>query len=150
METLLTSLDRADGKDGKATPSMEEHSIQYNRQDLDQEQNCDVSPIQLNNQKIHIHLRTEKSDLSSKITGVTLFEYNRQAAPNTCVELFWGHESMHPVCKMRSDENGNFSADDLPPGFYTINAYLESGLHYRSVIKVLPSQNAYHCVLLRA
>jgi hypothetical protein len=51
---------------------------------------------------------------------------------------------------MRSDENGNFSADDLPPGFYTINAYLESGLHYRSVIKVLPSQNAYHCVLLRA
>jgi hypothetical protein len=150
LETPYVTLDKNNDKDIKTRPSTEENSLQYNKQDLDQEQNCDVNPVQHNNQNIHIHLRTDKNDYSSKISGVTLYEHNNKTAPNVCVELYWGHESTHPVYKTHSDVDGNFTADDLPPGYYTISAYLENGLHYKSVIKVLPSQNIHHYVLLRA
>lgn len=150
METLCLLLDANNDKVKKTSPSIEENSLQYNRQDLAQEQNCDVNPVQNNNQNIHIHLRTGNNDYSSKITGVTLYDYSGKTAPNVCIELFWGHECLHPIYKTQSDISGNFTADDLPPGYYTISAYLENGLHYKSVIKVLPSQNVHHHVLLRA
>lgn len=149
MEITSVLPEKKDDIDKKAKAATEENSLQYNRQDLDQEQKCDVNPVQLNNQNIHIYLSSDKNDYSSKISGVTLYDKSRKAAPNVCIKLFWGHESTYPVYKTHSDADGNFIVDELPPGFYTINAYLGSCLHCKSFIKLLPSQKLHHCILLR-
>jgi hypothetical protein len=53
-----------------------------------------------------------------------------------------------PVYKTTSDDNGNFSIDDMPPGFYSIIAVygdLRSKIFY---MKILPGQNACQIVLI--
>jgi len=44
---------------------------------------------------------------------------------------------------------GNYVFDELPPGFYVINAQLGDKLKYQShYIKVLPGQSVNHPILL--
>ena len=67
---------------------LEKDSIQYNCQDLDQEQNVDVNPNQTNTQCVHISISSDKVNLSSKITGTTYYEANKEVVPNTKIHLF--------------------------------------------------------------
>lgn len=128
---------------------LEKDSIQYNCQDLDQEQNVDVNPNQTNTQCVHISISSDKVNLSSKITGTTYYEANKEVVPNTKIHLYFGHESALPVYQTYSDGNGNFVIDDIPPGYYTLTAqsgYLKYNSHY---IKVLPGQNVHVSMLLK-
>ncbi len=124
-------------------------SVQFNKQDLDQEQKVDVNPIQLNTQNLHIHVKYE-NNYAGKITGVTCKERNMVTVGNVDIYLFFGNESKLPVYKTSSDQNGNFTIDEIPPGYYTISArYRPERLYYRShFIKVLPGQSVQHNVLL--
>ncbi|HHV95062.1 MAG TPA: carboxypeptidase regulatory-like domain-containing protein [Clostridiaceae bacterium] len=127
---------------------IEKESLQFNSQDLEQEQNVDVNPVQVNAQNIHIHLHDNKN-YSSKITGTTYLERNRNILRNVKIYLYFGHEGFFPVHETISDHNGNFTFEDIPPGYYTLIARYE-GYEYRShYIKVLPCTSVHHSVLLR-
>lgn len=129
--------------------STEKGSIQYNAQDLQQEQKCDMNPVQTNTQNIHIHLSNERLTLASKITGITVVDDNQRILPNADICLFFGHESTCPVYITRSDDNGSFTIEDIPPGYYTLHAHHGDHLECLShVIKVLPGQNTYEYILL--
>ena len=129
---------------------LEKDSIQFNCQDLDQEQNVDVNPTQTNKQYININISSrDKNNFSSKITGTTYYEGNKEIIGNTKICLFFGSESTLPVYQTNSDDNGNFSVEDIPPGYYILTAqsgYLKYSSHY---IKVLPGQNVHVSVLLK-
>ncbi|NLP13581.1 MAG: carboxypeptidase regulatory-like domain-containing protein [Clostridium sp.] len=125
-------------------------SFQYNSQDLSQDQKMDVNPIQLNTQNIHIHLDHEIYRLSGKITGTTCLKDSLDAVPNAYIFLYFGDDHGIPVYKTSSDKNGNFTIDDLPPGFYTLYAQAGDNLNYHShYIKLLPGQQVHESVLLK-
>ncbi len=118
--------------------ALERESLQYNSQDLDQEQNMDVNPVQ--NNTVHVTVNHEKMDLSAKICGVTYNGKSRQISGGTGILLFFGYEGNIPVARTKSDEHGNYSFDNIPPGYYSIrtqNEYGEFRMHY---IKLLPGQ----------
>jgi hypothetical protein len=128
---------------------LEKDSIQYNCQDMDQEQNVDVNPTQTNNQCIHLTINSDKNNYSSRITGTTYYEGDKEVVPNTKIYLYFGSESAFPVYQTNSDDNGNFAVEDIPPGYYTLTArsgHLNYSSHY---IKVLPGQDVYISVLLK-
>lgn len=134
----------------KNKTTVEKDSIQYNEQDLDQEQRVDVNPVQLNTQNLHVHVGDDRIDFSGKITGMTFFEDNKKIATNVSLLLFFGHECRNPIYKTNSDINGNFIIGDLPSGYYTIQARLGENLYYKShSIKILPCQNVSHLILLK-
>jgi hypothetical protein len=125
-------------------------SIQYNSQDLDQEQRVDVNPFQLNTQNLHIHISNERTDYSGSITGVTTRESSGETVPNIDIALCFGTESSHPVYKTKSDQNGNYAIENIPPGYYTIHAKYRDILWYKShFIKVLPCQRVTETILLK-
>lgn len=129
---------------------LEKDSIQYNKQDLDQEQKVDVNPTQLNSQNLHIFMCNDKNDYAGKISGITYLERNKEIAMNVEIFLYFGHERSQPVFKTNSDNNGNFVIEDIPPGYYTIYAQLGESLRYQShYIKVFSGQNVYHAILLK-
>ncbi len=128
---------------------LESDSIQYNCQDLDQEQRVDVNPTQSNTQNIHIYIGSDKINLAARITGVAYIEKSKEAAPNVKIRLFFGHESVMPVYETYSDNNGNFVIEDLPPGYYMLSAELGNLKYHSHYIKVLPGQSIYESVLLR-
>ena len=144
-----TGKDRISKKETQGFKNIiEKDSIQFNSQDLEQEQNVDVNPVQVNSQNIHIHVH-ENKNYSSKITGTTYLERNRNILRNVKIYLFFGYESHFPVYETISDNNGNFTIEDIPPGYYILIARYD-GYEYRShYIKVLPCQNIHHSVLLR-
>ncbi|HHW32006.1 MAG TPA: carboxypeptidase regulatory-like domain-containing protein [Clostridiaceae bacterium] len=128
---------------------LKRESIQFNSQDLDQEQNMDVNPVQLNTQSIRIFINNKENDFSGKISGVTYLEKGKVAA-NAKIELFFGCKSDSPVLRTNSDNNGNYVIDNLPPGFYIMVARNNDGFKYQShYIKVLPCQNVHHSILLK-
>lgn len=130
--------------------NIEKDSIQYNRQDLDQEQKVDVNPMQLNTQNFFVQIRND-NNYSGKITGITFLEKSKEIAQNVNITLFWGLECKHPVYKTNSDNNGNFIIEDLPSGYYTLSAELKTHLRYRSeFIKVLPCQNVQYLIYLNS
>lgn len=134
----------------KKTINLEKDSLQYNSQDLDQEQRVDVNPFQLNTQNLHIHISNDRNDYSGKITGTTCMESTKEMLKNVEISLFFGAESRHPVYKTNSDNNGNFTIEDIPPGYYTINAKYGDMLKFHShYIKVLPCQSANESILLK-
>ncbi len=141
--------DQLSGEDKKEKLNMIGESFQYNKQDLDQEQKVDVNPMQLNTQNLHIHVKYD-NNYTGKITGVTCKEKNMETVKNADIYLFFGNESKLPVYKTNSDNNGNFTIDEIPPGYYTISGrYKPERLYYRShFIKVLPGQSVHHNVLL--
>ena len=125
-------------------------SIQFNSQDLDQEQKVDVNPMQLNTQNIHIYVNNDNNNYSGKITGVTYLERNRNIIGNVKIYLFFGHEYRFPVFEIYSDNTGNFTIDNLPSGYYTLFAKLgdlEYSSHY---IKLLPCQTIHESLLLKS
>jgi hypothetical protein len=133
----------------KSKKQIQKDSIQYNRQDLDQEQKVDVNPVQLNSQNIHIHVINDINKYCGRITGTVYLEKNKQIAVNTNVYLFFGNDGKLPVYQVKSDSNGNFVIEDIPPGFYTLWAECGPKLCYRShYIKIMPGQTLHESILL--
>lgn len=128
---------------------LEKDNLQYNCQDMDQEQEVDVNPVQFNNQNLHIYICDDKDSYSGKITGTTYLGKNKEIIPDVDIELFFGNESKLPVYKTNSDNNGNFVIEDIPPGYYTLTAASGSKLKYRShYIKVFPGKIVNQSILL--
>jgi hypothetical protein len=121
----------------------EQRSTQENKQDLDQQQQVDVKPSQINIQKIDLMVNTKLENYSGKISGVIYRSKDNVFASNANIFLYFGCVNDFPVYKTNSDENGNYFIEDLPPGFYTLkvihNDYLGAIMHN---IKVLPGQNS--------
>lgn len=125
----------------------DQDNLQYNSQDLDQEQNVDVKPFQYNTQSFHVH--EENKDYSSKIKGITYGKACHEILPYVTIEIFFGHLYSCPVGKTKSDCNGKFCFDDLPPGYYSIRAYDKNNMNYQQrCIKVLPCQKVHLPLLL--
>jgi len=150
MELQDELLEKKVKKDTKGKKKiLGKDSIQFNSQDLDQEQKVDMNPVQLNTQNIHIFVSNDKNNYSSKITGITYMERSKNIAANAKICLFFGNECRLPIYETNSDINGNFVIEDIPPGYYTLLAEL-GDLEYRShYIKVLPCQNIHESILLK-
>lgn len=134
----------------KSNVGLAKESIQYNSQDLDQEQNVNMNPVQLNTQNLRIIVGNDKNNYSGKITGTTYLEKSKEIAVNVDISLFFGHECILPVYKSKSDNNGNFIIEDLPPGYYTILADREGKLKYQShYIKVFAGYTTHQSILLK-
>ena len=129
-------------------PGTFKDSFQYNSQDMDQEQKVNLNPKQYNRQDVCVFLVNEKADYACKITGSVYDRKTRSTIKGAEVSLFFGYDSCMPVYKTASDDNGNFSIDDLPPGFYSIAAEhndMRSKLYY---MKILPDQNACQVIII--
>lgn len=128
---------------------LEKHSIQYNSQDLDQEQIVDVNPVQLNTQDIHIYINNNLVNYAGKITGVTYLEQTKEIIENVDITLFFGGTCLQPVYKTNSDKNGNYTIEDIPPGYYFLSAEVNKKARYKSsFIKVLPGQEVNYLIFL--
>lgn len=148
-DKLLAQKENIDKSAARFIKALERDSIQYNSQDLDQEQKVDVNPVQLNTQNVHVHISPDTNYTSGKITGITCLKKNNQIATNVIIFLYFGRECGSPVCRTTSDSQGNYVFDELPPGFYVINTQLGDKLKYQShYIKVLPGQSVNHPILL--
>jgi len=128
---------------------LEKDSIQFNCQELDQEQNVDVNPTQTNTQCVHITIRDYTRSLSSRITGTIYNEHSKEVIPCAKIQLYFGSENTFPVYQTSSDDNGNFSIDDIPPGYYTLTAQSDNLKYTSHYIKVLPDQNVHVSALLK-
>lgn len=145
-ENNLKRIPRID--DGKQF--QDQASTQENRQNSEQEQNVNANPVQLNTQNFNITADLNLDKYSGKIGGITYLERNKKILPNVNILLYFGNISDAPIYKTRSDENGNYLIEDLPPGYYTILAY--KGRDFKTVcqyIKVLIGQNVYQSIDLR-
>jgi len=125
---------------------LERKSVQYNSQDLDQEQNMDVNPVQ--NNTVHVTVNHEERDLSAKITGVTYNGKSKQILSGIVILLFFGYEGNIPVARTKSDEYGNFSIENLPAGFYNIRTQNEYDEIKTLYMKLLPGQDACQAVFV--
>jgi hypothetical protein len=128
------------GKMDQDSIALERESLQYNSQDLDQEQNMDVNPVQ--NNTVHVTVNHQEKDLSSKITGVTYKGKSKQILGGVGLLLFFGYDSNIPVARTKSDEYGNYAIEALPPGYYSIRTQNEIGEIRTHYIKLLPGQEA--------
>ena len=132
-------------------PNVESDSMQYNAQDLDQEQKVDVSPVQSNTQNLHVYVNNPLNVYYGRVTGTTIMEKTKDIIKNVDILLYFGGERKSPVYKTTSDNNGNFIIEDIPPGYYMIIAEeKEENLKYQShYIKVLPGQSVHQWILLK-
>lgn len=143
-------IDESKQNNEKSKKLMQKDSIQYNKQELEQEQKVDVNPVQLTSQNIHIHINEDLNKYCGTITGTICLENNKKISYNTKVSLFLGNESKLPVHELRPASNGNFVVKDIPPGFYTLLAESGANLQYRSkCIKIVPGQTFYISILLK-
>lgn len=126
----------------------ERESLQYNAQDLSQEQRVNTNPVQLNTQNITIVVSDEKEDFSGKITGITYVGKPSKIQKDVAILLFFGQEGTIPVYRTKSDENGNYVIEDLPSGFYTIVARYNERQVRSQFIKLLPGENVYESLIL--
>lgn len=123
-------------------------SVQFNCQDLDQEQNVDLNPKQFNTQNIHIHIGNE--NYSGKLSGTVYLEKNKCIVPDVKICLFLGRDTQYPVHETYTDHSGRFIIEDIPPGYYTLLAKL-GDLEYRShYIKILSCQSLHESIMLRS
>lgn len=122
---------------------VDQRSLQENKQDLDQTQQVDVKPSQVNVQRIDVVVNTKLENYAAKITGNIYMEDELFA--DATIYLYFGSSTGHPIYRTSSDANGNFTIEDLPPGFYTLEAVYRRRA-YGSVIniKLMPGQN-YEC-----
>ena len=101
-------------------PVQDQDSLQYNKQDLDQEQRVDVKPVQCNTQNLSISVG-DKNGYASRISGVVFMENTRRIAQNADVYLLFGNESRYPVCKNAHGQQRKFCHRGYPAGvLYTI------------------------------
>lgn len=127
----------------------EQHSSQENRQDLDQQQQVDVNPSQVNVQKIDLVVNNKLENYSGKISGVIYINNENTLVEGAEIFIYFGTMGDYPVFKTNSDKNGCYSVEDLPPGFYSIKVVYENFLSTKLFnIKVLPGQNCYQPLLL--
>ena len=139
------------GSEEKAiTKLQEQRSTQENKQDLDQQQQVDVKPSQINFQKIDLTINTKLENYSGKITGVIYKTKEDAFAAKADIFLYFGGICDYPVYKTNSDENGCYSIDELPPGFYTIKVIYNDSLRTTAYnIKVLPGQTSNQPLYLK-
>ena len=127
-----------------------EETLQYNKQDMDQEQHVDLNPVMSNLQNIHFHAIGDARSYCGRITGTAFSEMNKAIASNATVLLFFGNDKEHPVHRTSCDRFGNFEIEDIPPGYYTV--LVEYGVghgHRTQYIKVLPCQTVHQNILLK-
>lgn len=124
-------------------------STQKNMQDLDQEQVVDVKPSQSNFQNLEVVLNNHANLYTGQITGITYMQSNSDIASNVAILLYFGCSNQFPVYKTKSDENGNFTIPDLPPGYYTLKAFIPSYLEVIIPnIKILMGQNHFQTIVI--
>jgi hypothetical protein len=129
--------------------SQDQRSTQENKQDLDQQQQVDVKPSQINLQKIDLTVTNQLDNYAGKMTGVLYKNSSSIFVAKADVFLYFGYVNELPVCKTKSDENGNYSFEDLPPGYYCIKASYDNYLGATVYnIKVLPGQNSNNSIYL--
>ncbi len=145
-EQLEQKIEKAVGGHNKI---LEKDSIQFNCQDLDQEQKVDVNPKQLNSQNIHIYVSNSSNNYSAKITGTAYIDKSKKTIKDTKIYLYFGTDLSFPVHQVNSDSNGNFVIDDLPPGYYTLCAKSGSMEYKSHYIKLLPCQSTHESLLLK-
>ncbi len=136
-------------KEEKRKQIQDQVSTQDNKQDVDQEQNVNANPVQWNEQNVNITTEFDMNKCCGKITGVTYLAKNKKILSSVNILLYFGDISELPVYKTKSDENGNFSIEGLPPGYYSILAYV--GMELRDIvqyIKVLVGQSVYQSIHL--
>ncbi|MCT4594821.1 MAG: carboxypeptidase-like regulatory domain-containing protein [Anaeromicrobium sp.] len=133
--------------------AQDQSSIQKSMQDLDQDQHVETNPSQFNFQNVQLTLDNDMSKFAGKITGVVYSKNNREIIPNAIILLYFGSyddSRSYAVCQTKSDDNGNFVLDGLPPGYYTLYAYLGRYLREKiHNIKMLPGQNHHQSILLK-
>lgn len=123
----------------------DQRSLQENTQDLDQNQQVDVKPSQVNVQRIDVVVNTKLENYAARITGNIYM--NDELFSNATISLYFGSTTSYPIYKTSSDQNGNFVIEDLPPGFYTLEAsYRRRAYGNVMNIKLMPGQN-YECSL---
>lgn len=127
-------------ENGKDNKLQSQESLQSNHQELDQHQDVDVKPNQFSLQHIDVTINNKLENYSGKIIGTTTYERNGQLLTAAEILLYFGSDTNYPVYRTASDENGRFSIEDLPPGFYSIKA--QSGYLQCLVrgIKILPGE----------
>ena len=130
--------------DGEKQCFQREH-VQFNSQDLAQEQSVQLDPVQLNTQNVQIVIARE--DYTSNITGNTYKGKNKEVAAEAKILLFFGYEGSVPVYRTKSDSNGNFKIEDLPPGFYCIAAQYSEFPVKKLFIKLLPGQTLHQPII---
>ncbi len=125
-----------------------QQSLQHNRQDMDQTQEVDVKPSQMNFQKIDLTINNKIENYSGRISGCVQRQANGEIVSGADIYLYFGSGAEFPVCRIQSDVNGNYCLGDLPPGYYTITA--KSGEMQCLVrnIKVLPGAASDQTLLL--
>lgn len=142
-EPLLLEDDDIDKKivsTGTNNKLQHQQSLQSNKQDLDQAVELDVKPSQLNLQRIDVTINNKIENYSGRIIGSVLRESDGLQVANAVILLYFGSSTEFPVYRTRSDENGNFSINDLPPGFYTIVATFNDMQCIPRNLKVLPGE----------
>jgi hypothetical protein len=125
-------------------------SDQNNTQDMDQEQNVDVKPSQVNLQHLTVSLNNKIENYCGSIKGTTYSVADKQIVPDVKILVYFGSFCELPICQISSDTNGNFVIEDLPPGFYTIKAFLND--NYRDTVvnvKILPGESCNQNLYLR-
>lgn len=132
--------DSCKGIISKGTNNKLQHqqSLQSNKQDLDQAVELDVKPSQVNLQRLEVTINNKIENYSGKITGSVLRETDGNQVSDAEIYLYFGPITEFPVYRTTSDHNGNFTIEDLPPGFYTIAAALGDMQCITRNIKVLP------------
>jgi hypothetical protein len=128
---------------GASSKLQHQQSLQENKQDLQQEQQVDVKPSQINVQRFELTLNNKPENYTSSISGFTYLGDDSTIGKQVDIFLYFGTINLNPVCKTKSDEYGYYNFSDLPPGFYSIKAsYLEKYEIIISNIKILYMQNA--------
>lgn len=116
-------------------------SDQTNNQDMDQEQNVDVKPSQINLQHLTVTLNNKIENYCGTIKGITYSVADKHIVSNVKILVYFGSFCEMPVSQISSDVNGNFIIEDLPPGFYTIKAFLNDNYKDTAVnVKILPGE----------
>ncbi|MGE5633272.1 MAG: carboxypeptidase-like regulatory domain-containing protein [Caulobacteraceae bacterium] len=123
---------------GTSNKLQHQQSLQNNKQDLDQAVELDVKPSQVNLQRLEVTINNKIENYSGSIAGSVLREADGQQVAEAAISLYFGSGTEFPVYRTISDQSGNFSINDLPPGFYTIVAVLNDMQCLSRNIKVLP------------
>lgn len=127
---------------------IENDSLQYNAQDLDQEQNTTINPMLLNSQNLHVHVHSN-NQYASHLSGATYLLKSKVPLSNTTVLLYFASDSNEPVCEATTDKQGEFKFIDLPPGFYILFACCgEYVMDKSKQIKLLPGQSIDYSLFL--
>ncbi|PAB58700.1 peptidase associated/transthyretin-like domain-containing protein [Anaeromicrobium sediminis] len=133
--------------------TLDQSSIQKSMHDLGQDQHLETHPSQFNFQNVQLTMDNNMDNFAGKIAGVIYSKSNREITPNAIVLLYFGSyddSKTYPVCQTKSDDNGNFVIENLPPGYYTLYAYL--GRYFKEKIyniKIMPGQNHHQSILLK-